>query len=74
MYIIYILILFLSYILFLDVYNKYYVKFIVVVSNDNNNILKIQKPNLMHNGNSISLSLWDTAGLIWGLKKFDFYI
>ena len=32
--------MFLLYILFLDVYNKYYVKFIVVVSNDNN-ILKI---------------------------------
>ena len=40
MYIIYIPILFLLFILFLDVYNKYYVKFIVVSNNDNG-ILKI---------------------------------
>ena len=37
---IYIPILFLLFILFLDVYNKYYVKFIVVSNNDNG-ILKI---------------------------------
>ena len=45
MYIIYIPILFLLYILFLDVYNKYYVKFIVVSNNDKD-VLKIHtKPN-----------------------------
>ena len=39
-YFIYILILFILYISFLDIYNKYYVSFIVV-SNKNNGILKI---------------------------------
>ena len=40
LYIIYILIFILLYGLFIDVYNKYYVKFIVV-SNNKNNKLKI---------------------------------
>ena len=40
-YFIYILILFILYIGFIDIYNKYYVSFIVVSKNNNNGILKI---------------------------------
>ena len=59
MFIIYILILFLLYILFLDVYNKYYAKFIVVSNNDKG-VLKIHtKPISLTKAKEIQKKLED---------------